>query len=992
MTALSLSILPVAAFAQDMTTASGDAATGNDTIIVTGSRIVSPNVTSLSPVQAVNADQIKSTGITNIQELLLKNPAFGTPALSRTNSAFLTSGMGAATVDLRDLGSDRTLVLINGRRVVAGLPGSSTVDLNVIPTQFLERVDVLTGGASSLYGSDAVAGVVNFIYKTDFEGIEAEGQYGLTARGDSPRYQGNLTLGGNFADHRGNIMVHFGYSKEEGLLSRSRGNSQVDDVDTFAYVTGDPADYGIPYAPYLSSYPLQGRFDVNGTASSGDDFTYDPATGQLRRCFSTNGGTAPGACGLPAGTQIGPDGFNRQNYRTLAVPVERYLMAMRGHYDLTDSIRLVAEGTYAKTKASREIEAFALDVSNIYPVSGRMPIETLLGGVTYVNPLVPAAILAAAKDTDGDGLRDIGFARRLGEVGTRSASTTRDFYRFVLGLEGDLADGRFHWDFSYNYGQTTESQTSNGQVNVLNFANALAAVRDVDDVNGNGSRTDAICASATARAQGCVPINIFGAGAITPEALAYVNAQQSYKTDISQQVVTANISGELFDLPAGPLGVAIGAEYRREKSSEDNDALTNAGLNAGNALPDTSGSFTVKEVYGEVNIPLLADQPFFHRLSLRAAGRLSDYSTVGTVYSYSFGAEWAPVEDVRFRGTYARAVRAPNIGELYSGPSQTFPSGLQDPCDGIGLTGGGAVGDRCRTNAGVLANIRANGAFTLTQADLQGISGFDSGNTNLSEEKSDSYTLGVVVSPKSLGAENLVLSVDYYNISIKDAIVAPPRQFILNQCYQEGVQDFCDLITRRAFTTGSNSAGSIEYVNAPQVNGGKLKVAGIDTVLSYATSLERVGLPGSLTARLSYTHVLTGYSVPVPGAPRDPFAGEIGTSKDRFTATLGYKVDKFRFNLTGTYIGKAYEDDQFLALYELDPHAISIPAQFYMDMQASWSPAKAFEFYVGVDNMFDKKAPNILSGTPSNVTGSATAADVYDIFGRRFYTGVRFKF
>ena len=440
------------------------------------------------------------------------------------------------------------------------------------------------------------------------------------------------------------------------------------------------------------------------------------------------------------------------------------------------------------------------------------------------------------------------------------------------------------------------------------------------------------------------------------------------------------------------MGIAIGAEYRKESSSEDNDALTNAGLNAGNALPDIAGSFDVKEIYGEVNIPVLAETPFFHQLNLRAAGRISDYSTVGTVYSYSFGADWAPVEDVRFRGTVARAVRAPNIGELYTGPSQTFPSGLQDPCAGIGLTGGGSLGDRCRAAPGVLANINANGTFTLTQPDLQGISGYNSGNIGLTEEKSDSYTIGAVISPKSLGIRNLVLSVDYYNIAIKDAIVSPPRQFILNQCYQEGAQDFCDLITRRAMTTGSNSAGSLEYVNAPLVNGGKLKVSGIDTVLSYSSSLERLGLPGALSTRLSYTHLLSGYTIPIPGAPKDPFAGEIGTSKDRFTATFRYNLDNFQLSFTGTYIGKAYEDDQFLALYDLDPHAISVPEQCYFDMQASWSPAKAFEFYVGVDNMFDKQAPNILSGTPFNVTGTDTAADVYDIFGRRFYTGVRLKF
>jgi len=988
---LGIALLSTTAFAQDPQTADEG---GEEAIIVTGSRIVSPNITSLPPVQSVTAEAIQQSGVVNIQELLLENPAFGTPALSRTNSAFLTSGTGVATVDLRDLGSDRTLVLINNRRVVAGLPGTATVDLNVIPTQFIERIDVLTGGASSLYGSDAVAGVVNFIYKTDFEGLVADAQYGLTSRGDSQRLQASVTWGGNFAENRGNIMVHMGYSDEKGLLSRQRSNTYTDDLDTFINISGDPADYGVPAEPFYSSFVPQGRFDTAGTAGTGDDWTFDPVSGGLRRCFSGNGGAAPASCGQPAGARIGPDGFNRQYYRTLAVPVERYLFATRGHYDLTDGVRFIAEGTYSKTRASREIEAFALDVANVYPGIGRMPIETVVNGVTMVNPLVPAAIVAASRDTNGDGLRDIGFARRLAEVGTRNGSTVRDMFRFVVGFEGGILDDRFRWDISYNYGQTTESQRSNGQVNVLNFANALAAVTDINDANNNGSRTDAVCSSLVARQQGCVPINIFGMNTISQAALNYVNAEQAFQTDITQQVATANISGELFDLPHGPVGIAVGAEYRKEASSEDNDALTNAGLNAGNAIPDTSGTFNVKEVYGEINIPVLADVPFFNKLNLRAAGRASDYSTVGSVYSYSFGADWAPIEDIRFRGTYARAVRAPNVGELFTGPSQTFPTGLNDPCEDIGLTGGGALGDRCRAAPGVIANINANGGvFTITQADLQGISGFNSGNPNLTEETSDSYTLGVVINPKSIaGFQNLVLSVDYYNIDIANAIVAPPRSFILNQCYNEGVQEFCNLIQRRPILTGSNSPGSLEYINAPLVNGGALAAEGLDVVASYRTSLTGIGIGGMLNARISYSHMINGYVIPVPGAPQDPFAGEIGTASDRFTANLGYTSDQFDINFTGTYIGKSYEDDQLLIDYEVPTDGVSVPAEFYLDVQATYRPTERFEFYLGADNLLDNHAPNILSGSIFNTTGADTAADVYDVFGRRFYAGVRVKF
>lgn len=998
--ALGIAALSQPAFAQE---AADDAATqaedttAGEAIVVTGSRIASPNVVSLAPVQVVSAEDIRGTGAVNVQEVLLENPVFGTPGLSRTNSAFLTSGAGAATVDLRDLGSDRTLVLIDGRRVVAGLPGTATVDLNMIPTQFVESVDILTGGASSLYGSDAVAGVVNFKYKRNFEGLEAEAQYGLTERGDSARYQLSMTGGGNFADDRGNLMVHLGYTKERGLLSRHRKNTLTDDISYITY-TYEPEDYYTSLAPFYSSFVPQGRFDVNGTAGSGDDFTFDPTTGQLLSCYRTN---SVGPCGA-----TGPQGFNRQYYRTLAVPVERYVFATRGTFEVTDSISAFVEGTYSKTESSREIEPFAGSSSDVYPVTGRVPIQTMVDGVAVLNPFVPAAIAAAASDIDGDGLLDIGYARRFAEVGSRYSSSTRDTFRIVAGLEGTILDGRFRWDASYNYGQTSETQKSTGQINTVNMRYAFAAISDTaEDLDNDGITTgDVICADATARAQGCQPLNLFGMGSISPEALAYINAEGSYSTRVSQQVWSANISGELFDLPGGPVAMAIGGEYRKESSTEDWDALTNGGLNAGNALPDTSGSFNVKEIYGELNVPILSDVPFFHQLSLRAAGRLSDYSTVGGVETYSVGGEWAPVQDIRFRATYAKSVRAPNVGELFTGPSQTFPSGISDPCVGVTATSTGAVSENCRRDAGVLANIAANnGTFTITQADRQGISGYNSGNENLDVERSRSITAGVVINPRSIeGLRNLVFSADYFNIRIKDAIVAPPRSFTLNQCYSENVDYFCDLITRRQVDSGSNSAGSLEYIDAPLINGGVLKTEGLDFVLQYRTKIDALGGMGFNT-RISWTHLLDGYSIPIPGAPKDPFKGEIGTATDRVNASVGFSQEDWSLSFTGNYIGKSYEDNSYIDQINaaranngmtgtITKHDIATPAQFYLDTQLKIFPTDNYEFYFGVDNLLDNKAPKLLSGTTYNVTGSDTAADVYDIFGRRYYAGVRLKF
>ena len=956
-------------------------------IVVTGSRIASPNIVSLAPVQVIGETDIDQSGAINLQEVLLENPAIGTPLLSTTNSAFLTSGAGTATIDLRDLGSNRTLVLINSRRVVGGIANSPVVDLNTIPTQFIERVDILTGNASSLYGSDAVAGVVNLIYKRNFEGLLMEGQYNITELGDTPRYQISATAGGNFMEGRGNLMVHLGYSDDKGLLSRKRKNTRVDDFDQFAFYY-DPDLFGIPLEPYFSSYTPQGRFVAGATV-----FTFGP-TGQLQPCFTSNGATCGGGAGQ------GPNGFNRQFFRTLSTPVERWLFAERGHFDISDNISFITEATYAKTKAKSEIEPFPLDSANVF-ANGRAPIESFVGGVPVLNPLVPGPIAAAATDTDGDGLRDIAFRKRLLDIGTRNLEVNRDYFRFVTGFEGKLFGDRFSWDLTYNFGRSQESQIANGQVNIQNFARALNGVPGPDGT--------VICnpeLEANIPGLPCVPINIFGVGSITPQAAAFVAAETNHSFKQTQQVFAGNLSGSLFELPAGPLGIAVGAEYRKEQGEENWDALTNAGLNAGNALPDTAGEFNVKEVYGEINVPILADMPFAHRLNVRAAGRLSDYSTVGGVKTWSLGADYSPIEALRFRGTLAQAVRAPNIGELFTGPSQTFPVGIIDPCAGITLGDTSELGQNCLADPGILLNIQSQpipgatpvctNCFALTQADRQGISGFTSGNPNLSEETSRSFTAGVVFAPRNIEAlRNLVVSVDYFRIKIDDAVTFTNRNTILDQCYNEGNQDFCQFVVRFPVQTGGASPGAIQFINVAGVNASALKTAGIDTVIAYRSSLDRFMGGLDMNARLSWTHYFKGYIVPLPGAPKDPYVGEVGTPKDKANGSLSFNTDKWGVTFQGTYIGKSFEDDVFLRNITngpFDPDTIVIDPEFYLDAQVRFTPSKTYEFFVGVDNALDNDAPNLLSGTTFNVTGSDTAAGTYDVFGRRYYAGARIRF
>ena len=927
-------------------------------VTVTGSRISSPNAESPSPLQVLSSADIAQSGATNLQELLLENPTMGTPAISRTNSNFSTASAGVATVDLRNLGIDRTLVLINGRRVVSGVPGSAAVDLNTIPTDFIERVELLTGGASATYGSDAVAGVVNIILKKNFNGVLADASVGGSEQGDDAKRKLSLTFGTTSADGASNIMGHFGYSRQGAVFSKDRDISAVDQYSEGA-LTGNAADLFKPRRPFFSGYAPQGYF-YHDTGS----YTYDAAGNPIP--VSTNG----------SATQA-PTGYNRSEFRTIAVPTERYNFATSGNLALNENHSAFFEGNYASTSVTTKLEPFALGSDNIY-ANGQVPAETFVNGVAVRNPLVPQYLYDRISDTDGDGLRDYFFTRRMAEVGNRGSTAERDTFRLATGLKGTIKD----WNYEVYgvYGSTKEAQASGGQVNVLNFRNALQAVPGADGTP--------MCADATARSQGCVPINVFGFNSISPAAFKYVNAPGSLETVTTQKLIGGSISGEPFQLPAGALGVAAGYEWRKEFSSSTPDALTQAGLNAGNATPPTSGEFDVKEAFLETRIPILKDQAFAKSLSFLGAVRIGDYSTVGNTTSWNGGFEWSPVQDVKLRATRALSTRAPNINELFSPPSQDFPSGLKDPCEGVTATSAGARDDACRAAPGVNANIAANGAFSLNQSDLQGVSGFNRGNPNLGEEEGRSTTVGIVVTPRSIPAlSKFTFTADYFKIDIEDAIVSTPRQYALDSCYGGGNTSFCNFITRRPAAAGANSAGSLEFIDSAVSNSGGLGTKGVDVTVAWA---DKVG-PGRLNARLAYTHLLDGYDIPLPGADRDPWEGEIGAAKDKASLSLGYKWGAFNLTSSTTYIGKSSLDNVFLGDFDLAPGSVKVKEKVYNDFQLTYAMRKEVDLYVGVDNAFNTKAPAIISGLPGNTTGAETDAGTYDPIGRRYYLGLRVK-
>ncbi|MBD8529030.1 TonB-dependent receptor domain-containing protein [Massilia sp. CFBP 13647] len=945
--------------AQQQAAAAAEGQTPMQRIEVTGSRIASPNADSPSPLQVLSAADIAASGAANLQQVLLDNPTMGSPAISRTNSAFQTASVGVATVDLRNLGTSRTLVLVNGRRFVSGIPGESAVDLNSIPTDFIERVELLTGGSSAAYGSDAVAGVVNIITKRSFNGIMLDAQLGESTKNDDKKRKFSATFGTSNDD--GFLMGHLGYSREGQVWSRDRERSAVDQNASYSKSLG-----GFTVArPFYSSYAPQGTFYPDSGS-----FTYDRAGNVIPvNTNGANGGVATG--------------FNRNEFRSIAVPVERYLFATNGELKINEKTRAFMEGTYASSHVSTTIEPFALGAEDIFPsTGGQVPAGSLVNGTLVRNPLVPQYLYDRISDNDGDGIPDYYFTRRLSEVGTRGSTAERDTFRFVTGVKGEF-DAWKTWNYEVygGYGQTKEAQQGTGQVNVLNFAQALQAI---PGENGGAP----VCASADARTQGCVPINVFGFNTISPEALRYVTAPGSLLTRTTQKMAGGQINGEVWDLPAGPLGVAAGVEWRKEFSSAVPDALTQAGLNAGNATPPTAGEFSVREIFLETRVPLLKDMPFVKELNFLGAFRHGDYSSVGSTNSWNAGAEWTVVNDVKLRGTRSLSTRAPNINELYQAPSQDFPSGLIDPCVGVTATSSGQYDALCRAAPGVGANIAANGAFTLTQPDEQGVSGYNRGNQNLQAEKGRSTTFGVVWTPRSIELlKRVTFTADYFNIKIADAILSTPRQYALESCYSGSNPALCSFITRRPAATGNNSAGSLDLVDTAVSNTGGFTTEGIDLTAAWN---DRVG-PGRLSTKLAYTYVKQGYVVPLPGADRDPFAGEIGAPKNKALFDIGYKWNDVSVSATATYIGRSALDDQYLTGIGLTPGSFKFGSRTYTDLQASYQLVKGTELYFGLNNAFDTKPPAIVSGMPGSDTGAETDAGTYDPIGRRWYAGIRVK-
>ncbi len=921
-------------------------------VVVTGSRIVRSNVNAPTPITTVDSQTIEFTGQLNSADILRTLPATGVSGLTSENSNFFTSGGGINTIELRNLGEDRTLVLVNGRRYVSGLAGSNAVDWNTIPTELIDRVEVITGGASAIYGSDALAGVVNVILKDDFEGVEFNVQYGEHwDAGDDERLRMNFTAGGNFDDGKGNAVISATYSDQGGVWARDRANTATDDIALCRF-TGDINDCKTSEVLY-SSFSEFGRFFVPSTGAS---FVVDNGVGPNGDVVPWVGGPEPGY------------GFNRQAFRRYSVPTERYLMSSNVTWDINDSIETFVETMVARTETSTDIEPFPHSNSDIN-----------IGGISVDNPFVPQDlrdIILAAGDTE------IQYFRRTTELITRGSDAERTTWRAVFGLRGDL-DDQYNWDVFFGQGQMQDSQRSTGQLNAANFREALNA-----EIGPDGSIR---CANAFARNEGCVPINLFGFGSISPDAADYVRALKIRDQSTKQTIGGANLTGDFADmleLPGGPLAFAIGYEYRKEEASDIPDPLTQSGQNAGNAEAPTFGEFESNEVYVELEAPLLSGVALAKELTVGVAYRYSDYDTIGSTDSYTARVLWQPTDSVRIRGQYARSQRAPNIAELFSPGGENFAP-VSDPCNGVTATTSGRVAENCRQDPTVAARIAEVGVFDLTQTEIQGTGGFTGrGNGNLEEETADSYTLGVVFDHDFGAPGAMTLSVDWYRIEIDALIDTVGRQTSVDFCYDSDDYPnnaFCQLVVRD--TTGpAFQLGEITEVNSGFVNEGKLETEGVDVQVQWNASLNdwSDGLSGSLMATLNYGYVDT-FTATKFGTV-DPLVGELGYAENEWLLNLTYAVGPFTVNWETQYIDDVVPDKSN------DLFNFSVGDYMQHDLYMSYEVTGGTVLYLGINDVFDKDEPIVLSGIPGNTTGTDTSAAIYNPIGRTAFAGVRARF
>ncbi len=901
-------------------------------ISVTGSRIKRTDMETSVPITTMTRADIEATGAINVADLLNQSPVSIADG-STANSAFQTVDVGLSSTSLRNLGDERTLVLVNGRRFVSGrAPGSGyAVDLNSIPTSIIQRIDILKSASSAVYGSDAVAGVVNIITRTDINGIDINAQTGTSSENDRDTNTVNILAGKDFDG--GNTYVAFGVDYDDGIKSVDRPFSANDkgillDANGNEYV-----------GEVNSSYPPQGRITYDGTSFNGDGTAYTSSSS-----------------------------FNRAEYRQLMTPLERKYVAAGLTFEINDKVSFFSEVNWNTTKTNGStIEPTPLDVVNDIWLKDRNG----TGGLAYDSPLVPDLLSSELYKLGVTNLNETSFVRRMVEVGARSTDVERDTIRVVGGFDWTVNDTWTNNTY-FNWGRTDSAQDNGGQINIERANQAL-------NVTTDATTGELVCADNQAVLQGCEPLNMFGEGTISTGAADYIRSPAHASSQVEQTIAGTSFSGELpVELAGGYIGLSVGYEYREESGIENPADLAQTGASSTNQSDPTDGSYHTNDIFGEAVLPVLEE------LDISLAARWADNSITGGDWTWNVGVEYSPIDQLKLRASAARAIRTPNVSDLYAGNGETFAT-VSDPCSGITASTTGTIADNCRSIKAISDRITADGEFILTQAELQGTGGVEGGNPDVQPETADSYSVGLVWQ----AMEKLAVTVDYYNISIKDAIDITDRDVVLTRCYSQSTSTFTSDCNGAAIR---DENGALIEVNSSTSNENNIDTSGLDTEVHYALELGE----GEFSTHLLWNYIFEWKQTGIIDGISVDYAGEVDYPEHRVNLDLRYDISDFTVNWRVRYWDEVvdsvdgsnfnFTDGLPLTTYN------NVDAIFYHDLSAGYTFDENYNIYAGVNNIFNQQPRILPQGTYSGDTGTNTATNAYDVVGRYFYAGVTLKF
>jgi iron complex outermembrane recepter protein len=950
-------------------------------IVVTGSRIARQDYKSSSPIVTVSAEDFQATGAVTIDSLMNDMPQF-TPSVSSTSNN--PSNGGQANLDLRSLGSKRTLVLMNGRRLVPSNSDGS-VDVNLIPTALIKSVETISGGASAAYGSDAVAGVANFIINDSFEGVQIDAQYGQTDRNDGETESYSLTIGGNFADDKGNAVISINRSTRSMIYNAAREFSAISGASGTTPLGSTTFDANnLPsdalFKQYFNSQDAKNTgaigYNVDGTL-----FAHQGALG-----FKSPGGIEYDGFYAPGSNYV----FNTGALNYLQLPLERWNVYSSARYKVNDNVEFYGNALFNQYVADQELAAT--------PASSNTGFR-----VPSTNPFI-GADLRALLDSRANPNSSFQLSKRFTDLGGRHASYDYNVYQVTGGIRGQVPQSSWTYDVYASFGRVSANETQTGNVSRSSVQTLLD-----DPWGGAGNGVD----EATMLCEG--GFNPFGLAPISASCLNYIGRTSRTATTVEQNVVEGTLQGKAFDLPAGEVRVAMGVQYRENSYRFDTDpslgkenpkvphlgadGLPDGGMIGGdeiagfNPSPSVNGSVNSIDLFGEALVPLLSNLPFIQQLDMTLGYRYSDYSSIGGTQAYRADLDWTIIDGLRLRGGYNRAVRAPSVGELYSPLGTNYmaigqanasaPGG--DPCDSNGFYMKGP--NYAQVKQLCIAQGIAN-PDNFVYVDNQ-VAGKEGGNPRLSEETADTWSFGVVYQPRFESAllSNMSFAVDYYSIEIEDVISSISAADMLKGCFNGAGENptydpnnsYCQMFERNPLN------GAIFNATSNLENLGVLKTAGIDAQFDWRFDLVDLGAPdwGTLNFNAVVSWLAEREDSVVAGGA---FTDRKGTISDDFGNTFPEwkslaSVDwaKGPFSATARWrrVGE-------MTIYGSDE---KLDATHYFDLMGSWAINDTVSLRAGVNNVGDQQPRVWDPGVQAN-----TDPSTYDVLGRRYFVGLTARF